>query len=803
MKQGDIDLLQTVPLSHLLTLARVRQSPLLEKLLEITDPHALPSELLEQLAGQLFDASELRSLLQGLSQLERLILDELDACGGRANSRDLALYLSASGQLKRPAGREVAPDSVSRSFLRAFGDYESWQTSEWGLQYPAPHPHGLFEQALHHLLQRGLLFWGKQPHFAGRDYSAGTYDGVLIIPPGVREVLCTLRDEMAEQTGPPTSPEREELSEEIRTFQRMLYLYWSLVAGLREGLALVSTGLLARPALRQVNEHFNIYFPQSDQLRGESESPHLLFIRLLLLELGLLRIRGNSVYAATADAFFSLPLLERARRCYRAWLESTFWNEIGAIPDVIVRPAPTPLEPAHEETVRARRSVVEQIVRLAASGDQELPAFIARLKLRVPYLLFPRHYGPREERYSVGSNPYGRDFRLRRGWLTHREGWYLVEGGFIRAVMSGPLRWQGLVSVQEEGQGGKFRLTAGATAVMGAVDLAPEDVEPVWGRLVIQPNFEMIALAPVSESLLVQLDHFAERISLERIAQYRLTRASVMRAIQRGMRAEEMEALLSQAADSPLPQNVQYSLTEWERQARRVELWRSAVLLEVADAPLLDQLLADAEIAPLLGRRLTPVTIMVSASQMPRLRELLWQRGYLPAFSTAPQEERSECVLSGPVEPQWRLHLSGHLEPLHAVTDLYLTARLERMTDFDEACGQRVLTQAALQRALAGGLSLEAILCFLQRYCEEGIPPALVIRLKLWGRGYGEQGNVRVEDLPVLSLAAEALQDLRADSELASLLGPEVEPERRLVHVERQHLERVLQLLRERGFDVE
>ncbi len=42
---------------------------------------------------------------------------------------------------------------------------------------------------LRHLLLLGLLFWGRQTNFAGRDYTSGIHDGVLIVSPSVREVV--------------------------------------------------------------------------------------------------------------------------------------------------------------------------------------------------------------------------------------------------------------------------------------------------------------------------------------------------------------------------------------------------------------------------------------------------------------------------------------------------------------------------------------------------------------------------------------------------------------------------------------
>src|SRR5260370_7960642 len=105
---------------------------------------------------------------------------------------------------------------------------------------------------------------------------------------------------------------------------------------------------------------------------------------------------------------------------------------------------------------------------------------------------------------------------------------------------------------------------------MGAALWAFE--EPPAGRLIVQPNFELVALAPVSEALLISLDRFAERTGLERIAQYRLTKASVTRAIQLELHAETILQLLEQASGAEIPQNVQYSLMESHRHSLPIEL---------------------------------------------------------------------------------------------------------------------------------------------------------------------------------------------------------------------------------------
>jgi hypothetical protein len=798
MEQSDLDLLQTAPAYHLQSLIKARKLPFSSKDLGFSSTYASPSAIAD-IAQHLFQPASILEAIQDLNDADLLLLRELVSCGARANSRDLALYFA------------------KRGLFSALKNNDAHATSEQGSSlYPVPHPHGAFEQSVHRLLILGLLFWGKQTNFAGRDYTSGVYDGVLIVPQSVRQVVNELQlqqEKMSGQTQEQSSFSVDNISERIRVFQRQLYLYWSHVASLREGLPLVSSHLLSRSALRQVVDLFGKR-THAEQIRTEQDAPHELFFRLLLLQLGLLRERNNAIFALPADDFFDLPLLERIHRCYFAWLESSFWNELAYLPDVVLRPGPLPLEPAHTETIKARRQVLDRLLCEEPGSWQDLSAFIARTKLYVPYLLFPRQYGSRADRYSIGSNPYGWDFRLRRGLLTHREGWHMVEGGFIRSILTGPLYWMGLVDIDDEESMTRFLLVPDSLQI--AQETPPASSNIAWGKLIIQPNFELVALAPISESLLVKLDRFAERVRLEHIAQYRLTRASVTRAIQMGMCVQEIQHVLQEFAggNGEIPQNVQYSLVEWERQARRIEMWQHAALIEFDDAAQLDELFADIEARSLFRRRLTPVLAEVDAAQLDAVKQLMWQRHFLPALTPAPQQDTlvvAELASSSlSKEPQWKLHANGLLEPLYAVTNLYLAADVERFSTVDETTGWYKITPQSIKQAYdndnkGNGITLSAIIRFLQTYCEGGIPPSFTIRLKLWGQGYGdsEQSTITVEPSPMLYLSSQILQDLHDDQEIQSLLGLEVPQQGRLVRVPPAHLAHVIEILRERGFTID
>ncbi len=798
MEQSDFLLLQTVPSYHVQAIVKTR---LAAQIAAGKSPENAPDLVtldLAELAAYLFEPQSCREVLHALGDAESCVLRELVACGGRANSRDLALYFSSTGSpLEASAEQE---NTYSTPMM--VGGHPTALTS----LYPAPHPHGSFEQALHRLLVLGLLFWGKQTNFVGRDYASGVYDGVLIVPQTVAE--SARQEWKIDELQRPIAAEKGELpNESMRALQRSLYLYWSLVASARDGLLLLNSRLLTRTALRQVIEALApqdrfVQGLSSERSPSESDTPYLLFLRLLLMQLGLLVERQGALCAAPAREFFAQPLIVRAWRCFRLWLESPFWNELAFLPDVVVRPGPSLFDPAHEEVVYSRLLVVDHVLRVTPATWHASAGFVAYMKLHVPYLLFPRQYGARAERYSLGSNPYGWDFRLRRGWLTHREGWHQVEGGFIRALLTGPLSWLGVVEQESAEHPDGFCLAQGAGLLAGSA--MPEVAEQREGRLVVQPNFDLVALAPVSESLLVELDTFAERVRLELIAQYRLNKASVTRAVQMGLSAETIQHTLEQAAGGAIPQNVQYSLVEWERQARRIELWRGTTLLEVDDPALLDELFSSPQAGAWLVRRLAPTLAEVAVGHLAQLQELLWQREYLPALTSAAQHQD---LLSGAPLPsrevQWQLLADGLLKPLYALPNLYLATELERFTEHDVVSGWRRLTFASLRDALDAGLVLDAIIQFLQHYCADGVPGSFLIRLKLWGNGYDEPSAPQIESAPLLSLAAATLPDILADEEIGPLLGVSIPIEKRLVRVAPENLERVVELLKERGFEVQ
>src|SRR5260370_6208769 len=92
MEQSDVYLLQNVPSYHLQALVKARRLPYSFKGQNINAPGD-PSKTTAEIARLLFDAVSCREAIGSLGEMEKLILRELVACGGRATIPVIPLYL--------------------------------------------------------------------------------------------------------------------------------------------------------------------------------------------------------------------------------------------------------------------------------------------------------------------------------------------------------------------------------------------------------------------------------------------------------------------------------------------------------------------------------------------------------------------------------------------------------------------------------------------------------------------------------------------------------------------------------------
>ena len=400
-------------------------------------------------------------------------------------------------------------------------------------------------------------------------------------------------------------------------FQRELYQYWRAVR-VAGGLALGARGYLTLAAWRRL---VNLLPPgvadhTGGDEPGEARHPRLVFCRRLLERLDLLERRESSRLVAANPvvmaAYLEHPLAERVRGAVRLWVAGGWWLDLLDP----ARPLPALRAPAPPRVALARRHLLHDLLTLEPGAVLGLP---------VPPLSAGHAATTR-----AGARRSG---RRRAGRVASPAAW---EGETERAALLGPLRWLGLVVVAE-GEGGQSEpWFCQATRALDALREPPTaPVEESGGRIVIQPNFDIVAYPPHTAPALYALDVCADAHGVEHAARYTLTRRGLARARRMGWPSGSVVVRLEALAGGVLPQNVAATLRDWDRQVDRLLLRRAVTLVEVRDAALLDGLQHDRHGAGWVVRRLTPRAALIDEQHIASVRAWLLRQGEMPALKGA------------------------------------------------------------------------------------------------------------------------------------------------------------------------
>jgi hypothetical protein len=108
------------------------------------------------------------------------------------------------------------------------------------------------------------------------------------------------------------------------------------------------------------------------------------------------------------------------------------------------------------------------------------------------------------------------------------------------------------------------------------------DLEQSSARVVVQPNFDVVFLAPAprAES---EIGRFAERTGRHIGTLFRITRRSILAAAAAGLAPDDVLGTLRQCCSTELPPNVEREISGWCAQCRRASL-RRTMLIDCQDA---------------------------------------------------------------------------------------------------------------------------------------------------------------------------------------------------------------------------
>ncbi|MBD2862610.1 helicase-associated domain-containing protein [Paenibacillus oceani] len=147
--------------------------------------------------------------------------------------------------------------------------------------------------------------------------------------------------------------------------------------------------------------------------------------------------------------------------------------------------------------------------------------------------------------------------------------------------------------------------------------------------LFIQPDFELIVPPDCPYGVRWELELIADRIRHEHMAVYRMTRETIMRALEQGRTADGTVGFLELHAKHGVPDNVRVAIQQWGEQQSQLRL-APYVVLKCRDEAAARMIGGDERIAPLLGETLGPAAWTVPAEKEAELRALLERSGYSP-----------------------------------------------------------------------------------------------------------------------------------------------------------------------------
>lgn len=742
--------------------------------------------LITLLAEQLCQQTRVTEAWGQLTQREKNILNRLLLHDGPVRTNAFRRELVRAGLVTLPPDPpKQKPNAYG--YLRTDATY----SADHYLGDPTRKDSTIFQDVIARLTQQGLIF----SQFTGNN--ASTISKLTFHPADELIIPAALRRRLPKPTAVVNEinqwqPDHTASSQPLQLL-RELYLYWDFVR--RHEVALLQSNLIGKRLVRTLGQVLLTQEPRLENATDETETGRLYLLRQLLQGLKLITVtNGKLVTATPAKAtippFWTEPEVAQVKACLHAWLTLA-----------VAVPLDREAAPYYPQYDTARRLLLTVLRNHATNDWLLLEDLLDLLATQNENFLFADRAGI--ERQSNTYYYYGRNFSGTPAQLLQI--FTTVEQRFVRNAITEWLLPLGLVEVgyaaSASTQWSAVHLTPLGKQVLANLDEkparnrtaaeAPATYAPDHqdaGRLVVQPNFQLLAMGPVPLGILAKLDLFAERRKADlAVFEYHLSRESVYQGQQAGLHIDEITNFLQTASGASLPQNLARSLHEWGAHHERIVFRSGVSLLQAANAATLDRLLTTAPVADHIVRVLAPgVALVRKGADQPILQTLL-AADLLPAVSN---DQPASADHSVEIDEQ------GVITPIHVVPSLHLHGRLARVAETDKQ-GQWRLTPASIKRAGGNRAKVLTLIDELRKLQRGELPAAVVTLVKQWGAYYGAAGATNITLLEFRD--PQALQELLTHPALQSYLTPFAAGNRALAVVPAKQLAAVKHILQTLG----
>ena len=176
--------------------------------------------------------------------------------------------------------------------------------------------------------------------------------------------------------------------------------------------------------------------------------------------------------------------------------------------------------------------------------------------------------------------------------------------------------------------------TGAVRAEANAADLLSVALPAAVSEFLVQPDLTVVVPGPPTPTLQRDLSLAADLESTGGAAVYRISPASLRRALDAGRTGDELERFFRAGSRTPMPQALEYLIRDAATQHGRLRAGTATSYLRCDDTVLLDRVLTEPGLDVLGLQRIAP-TVLVCSSGLGPLLERLRAYGYAPAAETA------------------------------------------------------------------------------------------------------------------------------------------------------------------------
>ncbi len=146
----------------------------------------------------------------------------------------------------------------------------------------------------------------------------------------------------------------------------------------------------------------------------------------------------------------------------------------------------------------------------------------------------------------------------------------------------------------------------------------------------VQPDLTVVVPGPPASDLAAELELVANLESSGGASVFRITEATIRRGLDAGQSAAELADFFASRSTTPIPQALSYLIDDIGRRHGVLRTGVASAYLRCDDESLLDRVMSDRNAESLGLRRLAP-TVVVSASPVAQVLDVLREAGYAPA----------------------------------------------------------------------------------------------------------------------------------------------------------------------------